>query len=86
MRARLVLLEKLVLKNYVLTGLNSGMSLDQAVDSGIRSLQVDDEVVKFSLAGLDPGEVGLYEAELREIVENMHAYLEELRDFPTQVT
>lgn len=81
MRARLVLLEKLVLKNYVLTGLNSGMSLDQAVDSGIRSLQVDDEVVKFSLAGLDPGEVGLYEAELREIVENMHAFLESLRKF-----
>ena len=79
LQARVVLLEKLVLKTCVLTGLNSGLSLDRAVDSALHSLQVDDDIVRGLFPGRNAAEVGLYDSELREIVENMHAYLEELR-------
>ena len=57
------------------------LSLDRSVTSAIRSLQVDDDITRGLFLGMNSAEIGLYDSELRAIVENMHSYLEELRNF-----
>ena len=83
LKKRVEILERMLLKLMLQFAYSRQGNLDVAVQESIQAIQLTDEIVRETFAGLDPGEVALYEGELREIVDGMHAYL---RTLAKQVT
>ena len=81
LKMRVEILERLTLKDAVQTALRATKDLDKAIDLVIGSIQVNDDLPKAAWGHLDAAQIALHEAELREIVEKMHAFLELLRKY-----
>jgi hypothetical protein len=80
LQRRVQLLERMLLKLMLQFGYSQTRDVRLALQQQISSLQLTDEIVQETFAGLDPAEIALYEGELREIVDGMHAYLRHLAD------
>jgi len=81
LRMSVVILERLVTKTHLLANMASGLTFDEAVQATLQAFALNDDIIRdvFSRSGLDAAQIGLREAELREICERMKTYVSQIK-------